>query len=208
MFVSEIQSRVQNIFGDTAGAQLTPEMILDWINDGQTDICRKAECLEDIWTGTTVAADSSLARPTNFIRELWIRLEGITLRRQTAQSINVLYPEAESNTTTGKPLYYYHFSNAINFYPVPDSAYGISMAYIRNAVKLTGSSQTPEIPEIYHEDLVQYCLWRALQQDEQWGAAQQARQDYDTRLLQTIYDAKTVDAETYPSVRSIAGDTW
>lgn len=208
MYVSQIQARTQKLFGDVSGAQIDGPMILDWINDGQTDICRKAECLEAIFSDTLGVGDNTLLRPVDFIRESWVKVNGVKLQRQTAQSIDILYPERSADTSRGQPLYYYHFSQSIHFYPTPDIAYDITMAYIRNAIELTASEQVPEIPYIFHGDLVQYCFYRALQNDEQWVPAREARDEYGKMVLQTMYDSKNLDAETYPSVRSIAGDNW
>jgi hypothetical protein len=208
MFVSEIQDRVKNIFGDTAGVQIDDPMILDWINDGQTDICRKAECLSGLHTASIVAGTGGYPYPADFIKEVAVKVNGVKLARLTQPSIDVLFPDRDEETIRGNSLYYFHWNRNVNLYPKPEisTANGLVMWYIRTAAQLTGSAQTPEIPAIFHEDLVEYCIWRALQQDEQWPAAREKKSEYDARLLQTVYDSKTLDANEYPAVRMIAGD--
>jgi hypothetical protein len=183
-------------------------VILAWINDGQTDICRKAECLNGVYPISTVVGTGAYPYPADFIKEQTVKLNGYKLSRLTLPSIDVLFPDREVENVRGNPLYYYHWNRNINLYPIPDTAAtnGLTIWYIRNAVQLTGSAQTPEIPSIFHEDLVEYCLWRALQQDEQTVAAREKKQDYDTRLMNTIYDSQNVDSYSYPAVQLCAGD--
>jgi hypothetical protein len=208
VFVSEIQDRVKNIFGDMAGIQIQDPMILDWINDGQTDICRKAECLMGVYAVSTVVGTSAYAYPVDFIKEQVVKLDGYKLARLTLPSIDVLFPDREVENVRGNPLYYYHWNRSINLYPTPGTAVtnGLTLWYIRNAAQLTGSAQTPEIPGIYHEDLVEYCLYRALQQDEQWVPAREKKMDYDKRLMETIYDSQNEGSQSYPAVQLCAGD--
>jgi hypothetical protein len=205
MLTVEIQSRVKNIFGDKSGVQIDDTMILDWINDGQTDICRKAECLEGIHSANIVAGTDTYAYPTDFIKEQRLLVNGIKLHRLTLPSIDVLFPDRAADSYTGTSLYYFHHNRSFNLYPKPVSniTNGLVVWYIRNAAS---AAAIPEIPDIYHEDLVRYCLMRAWEQDENFGQAQVAKQEYDQRLLQTIADSNDESSESYPSVRLIAGD--
>lgn len=208
MFVSEISDRVKNIFGDTSGVQITDPMILDWVNDGQIDICRKAECLEGIQSINLVAGTDSYAYAVDFIKEQRIAVNGIKARRMTLPALDILFPDRSATITSGNPLYYYHHNRKFNLYPSPGAtaAAGMLVWYIRNAVQLTASNQTPEIPVIFHEDLVRYCLWRALEQDEQWVPSRDMHTDYDNRLMNTIYDSNVKQSEAYPSVQLCPGD--
>lgn len=205
MLTSEIQSRVKNIFGDTSGAQINDPMILDWIVDGQKDICRKAECLEAPYTANIVAGTDQYAYPTDFIKEQRLTVGGLKLARLTMQSIDILYPDRAQTPASGNPLYYFHWARKLNLYPIPgyNITSGLVLWYIRYAAPL---GSTPEIPDLYHEDLVRYCLIRAHETDQEWAATQQAKAEYDSRLLQTIYDSQVDQAEEYPSVRLVAGD--
>lgn len=208
MLVSDIQTRVKNIFGDTAQAQITDAMILDWINDGQVDICRKSECLEAPYSVSIVVGTDQYAYPTDFIKEQRVLVNGLKLTRLTLQSIDMLFPDRVSTPVSGNALYYYHWQRKLNLYPIPGTAItnGLVMWYVRYATVLTASGQTPEIPSIFHEDLVRFCLWKAFEQDQDWGGASQFKADYESRILNTIYDSQVEDSEEYPSVRLCAGD--
>jgi hypothetical protein len=208
MQVSDIVRRVTNIFGDKDQVQIDQDMILDWINDGQKDICRKAECLEDIYTAGIIAGNLSFIYPQYFLKELTVKVAGIKLSRLTYQSFNVLYPDWEADQGRGNPLYYYHYQGSIWVWPRPavDDVDGFQMYYIRYAPPLIDDNSSPMIPEVFHEDLVEYCLWRALQQDEQWVPAREKKAEYESRLLETIYDSKNLQAESYPAVRLCPGD--
>jgi hypothetical protein len=208
MLVSEIQTQVKNIFGDTAQAQITDAMILDWINNGQMDICRKSECLEAPYTANLVAGTDQYAYPADFIKEQRLMVNGIKMVRLTLSSIDMLFPDRLSAPMQSSTLYYFHWQRKFNLYPVPPASVtgGLVVWYVRYAATLTAPGNTPEIPTMFHEDLVRFCLWHAWEQDQEWGAAQQAKQDYDTRLLKTIYDSQVEESESYPAVQLCAGD--
>lgn len=206
MLVSDIQRRVQNIFGDTASVQITLPNIVDWVNDGQKDICRKAECLETTVTPTLTGGTPTYAYPADFIKERVVKVNGLKLCRLTLASIDVLYPDRDSSPASGNPLYYYHWGRALNFYPTPSSNMPLTLMYVQYAALIAAGGDTPAIPDLFHEDIVRYCFWHALEQDEQWTAAQVAKQVYDERLMQTIYDCNVRESETYPSVQLCAGD--
>lgn len=208
MLVADIERRVLTLFGDKAGVQIDEDMIHDWINDGQVDICRKAECLEAVIPYNLAVGTDSYPYPADFIKEQRVLVNGIKASRLTVSAIDILFPDREAIQAQGNPLYYFHHARNLVLYPVPSVAVtaGLVVWYIRTAAKIASSTQTPEIPEMYHEDLVRYCMIRAFEQDEEWSAAQQAKQEYDAHMLNTIYDSHTLQSESYPAVQLSPGD--
>lgn len=208
MLASEILTRVKNVFGDTAAVQIDDVMMLDWVNDGQTDICRKAECLESVYSTNIVVGTDAYGYPPDFIKEQRVTVNGYKVKRTTKQGLDVLYADRAVSPVNGTALFYFHYNRKFNLYPKPDVAItnGLVVWYIRNAAVLTAVGQTPEIPAIFHEDLVKFCMVKAYELDEQWSAADRKKQDYEAALMQTIYDSQNLQAESYPSVACLPGD--
>jgi hypothetical protein len=40
----DVYERVRSLFGDTSGAQITDQMVLRWINDGQQETTGPSSC--------------------------------------------------------------------------------------------------------------------------------------------------------------------
>lgn len=209
MFVSEIQSRVKNLFGDTAAAQINDAMILEWINDGQFDIARKTECLEGSYSINAVAGTMGYVLPTDFFKDIRVTYDGQPLRKVTHSYMDIFFSGYEKvPITQGTPVFYYFFTGKINVYPSPSAnlTNGIVLNYVKTPAILTGSAQTPEIPDEFHGNLTTYCFWRALQFDEQWPAADRLKQEYDEAVLLSISDSHVTEKDTFPSVGLIVGD--
>lgn len=209
MFVSEIQSRVKNLFGDTAGVQITDAMTLEWINDGQLDIARKTECLEGSYSINSVAGTMGYALPTDFFKDIRVTYDGMPMRKTTQGYMDTFWAGHEKTPVSqGTPIFYYFFAGQINIYPAPAAnlTNGIVLNYVKIPAVLTGSAQTPEIPDEFHGNIVTYSHWRALQQDEQWPAADRLKQEYDEAVLSSIHDTHVTEKDSYPSVNLIAGD--
>jgi hypothetical protein len=162
-----------------------------------------------VHTANLVSGTEAYAYPVDFIKEQRLTAVGVKLNRQTIVSIDVLYPDrAVAPAASGNPIYYFHHDREFHLYPAPSvsTTNGLVVWYVRNAAQLTGSVQIPEIPTIFHEDLVEYCLYRALQQDEQWVPAREQKNNYEARLMNTIYDSNVKQSESYPSVQLCVGD--
>lgn len=55
--VADVFRRVKRTFGDEAGVQITNSDIIDWINDGQVEICERQK-ITKIKMSADVSADS------------------------------------------------------------------------------------------------------------------------------------------------------
>lgn len=176
MKVSDITTRVQRTFGDEAGVQLTTDDILRFINDGVREILYKNESLlQKTATANSVANQNDYVIPTDILilrgitwkdsgESSYHRLKGLTLN-----DFNEYMDGWDgSDYGPGIPVVYMIFESQITVFPTPavSTVAAMKLYYQRSPVDVALSSDTPDIPSIYHEILVNYCLKQAYEMDE------------------------------------------
>lgn len=143
------------------GTPVPPE-ILAVINEGQELFCLLSLCLETT-APLTLPASTTFAtiRGTlpDFLCPLRLTIGGIRIRPATLAQL-----DAENDAwqnTPGTPLRY--FTAGFNLYgitPQPVAETAASLTYARSPVQLVDDG-FPEIPEQYHQNLVDYGVYRA-----------------------------------------------
>ncbi len=80
--------------------------------------------------------------------------------------------------------------------------------YNRNTVDVTNGASTPDLPMLYHNALVDYCLAKAHEMDEDMEASQAraTASANDMALLRGREDWKV--EETYPTISVLPDDLW
>lgn len=166
MLVSEIATRVKRQFGDEAGAQITDADIIRWVNDAQTEIATANDLLQVSATASTTAGTQKYTFPTNLLILRAAKWKGLKLQpvsMEEADSIMV-----SSDTQQGTPTVFWQFARQIYLWPTP-SANGTSdltLYYTRQAIQVTSTSDTPELPVQYHPRIVEYCVAQAAELDD------------------------------------------
>lgn len=218
MIVSDIMTRVKRQFGDESGVQLTDDDIIRYINEGQSQIVMMNEgLLEKISTSSAVINLATYSLPVDILilRSVsykspddvsYYRLKGLAY-----QQFNE-YIDGWDGTAygTSTPLVFTQFAGNLILFPTPDknSVNGIKIFYNRSPVDVVTSTDTPDLPELYHDSLVKQCLQLAYEMDEDWDAAKtKADQlDSDISLLRGRDDWKAQDL--YPTITVTAEDMW
>lgn len=207
MDLGGIKRRAKNGFGDNTGAQLTDEMIVDWANDACVDIARKTECLSVVLTEAIDIGDP-IELPPNFVREFRVAVgSGVSSKVLKKTSIEALNKNHDDLTSVGISDFYYITGSFLQFYPgISVNATATSVyAYVTPTAPLEDNADVPEIPEIYHEDIVRYVIARAKEMDEEDTKAAALMGEYEGRIAQSKFD-ESETADTYPSIRVLPGD--
>ena len=207
MNVGVIKRRVKRQFGDTSGAQITDEDIIDWINQGMVDIVRRTECLVSHRQASVVQNDPSYTLPPDVLFIQRVTLDGNTLASTSQQSIDYLGRDTD-NAGAGTPYTYFLSGNVINLYPKPsvDGNDNLDIFYVRMPTEVAVDNDVPEIPLFMHEDIIRYCLARAKELDDDLEGAAALGQEYDSRMNNALFEIKGQPADSYPSVRVLPGD--
>jgi len=110
----------------------------------------------------------------------------------------------------GNPSVYTVHANKFIVYPTPADAVtaAFKIYYNRTPVDVTAVGDTPDLPLLYHDTLMSYCMREAYELDEDpdsaAGEATKIAEDID--LLRGREDWKVQDS--YPTVTVLNEDNW
>lgn len=208
MNASDVIRRVKRRFGDETGSIIEPQDILDWINDGQLDFVDKTDCLQalksDFSHDTVTNADGNFALPADFLK-----IKRVTYRNNPLleTSLDKLDQVRVNITDQALPQYYYKFGNDLFLWPVPSQNFSgtppndfLKLYYTVVPETILGFTDELQIPVFMHEDLVQFCLIRAHERNENWQAANTLAGSLETRLAEDEQNSRH-PYETYPVIR-------
>ena len=178
MTVSQISNLILSQVDDPTGAgfapatlpNTTPPEVLAAINEGQQLAAWLTLCLEKTADFTLTTACFYQPRPvlTDFLVPLRFTLSGVRLRPATMAEL-----EAENDAwqaTAGNPTRYACLG--FNLLIVTPQASGTAkMTYARSAAALVNDADVPEIPAAYHQDLVDYGVYRVRLKEGAQGLA-------------------------------------
>lgn len=216
MIVSDIYNRVKRQFGDESGVQVTDTDILRWINDGQRQIVMSNEgLLETTTTANSVADQAEYTLPTNLLIFKSVSFKGtgqVSYVQLRGMSFNEFQKHIDSwdgdTTQTGTPVVYTIYAGNLILYPIPETSISsaIKIYYTRKPTDVDSSDDTPDLPLLYHETLVKYCLQQAYEMDEDWEASTSKSTEVaaDLSLLKGRDDWKQQD--TYPTITVLTED--
>lgn len=216
MIVSDIMTRVRRKFGDESAVQVTDADMIRWINDGQRQIVLKNETLlEKTAVTSSVQGQQEYTLPVDLLILKFIQYRESTstayykLRGLTPVEFNEYIDGwADGGVSQGTPTAYTIFSGKIVSFPTPQTAVtdGFKIYYNRSPVDVASASDTPDLPLLYHNALVSYCMQQAYELDEDLESAgsEVAKVAEDIDLLRGREDWKT--QETYPIISVCAED--
>jgi len=210
VIVSDIITRIQRKFGDESAVQVTNADIIRWINDGQRRIVLKNDVLlEKTATTNSVAGQQEYDLPTDLLilkfiqykdsgSTSYLKLRGLT----TVEFNEYIDGWSDGGSVKGVPQVYTIFSGKIIAYPTPTNSVtaGFKIYYNRAPVDVALTSDTPDLPNLYHDTLVNYCMQQAYELDEDLESAsgESTKVAEDIDLLRGREDWKV--QETYPVI--------
>lgn len=210
MLVSEIASRVKRAFGDEAGVQIDDSDIIMWVNDIQRDICSAQYILETSATTDLVAGTDTYALPSDIqnLISIWIngmKVDPISMREaeETIMKIGDV-----SSQPIGIPQICWIFAETLHIWPIPQTGAtaGLKVFYTRFPVKVTTINDTPELDEKYHNIIVNYCLQKAYELDEDWQASQTKASQVTGDLSSLAGEEQWTAQRNYPRITVLADD--
>lgn len=218
MIVSDIYTYVKRQFGDESGVQLTDTDILRYINEGQRQIVMQNEgLLETISTANGVKDQEQYTLPTNLLILRTIMYKSpddvsyYRLKGMSYQQFNE-YVDGWDGTAYGSatPTIFTQFAGNLILFPPPDknSTNGIKIYYNRQPVDVTLPSDTPDLPDLYHDALAKQCLKLAYEMDEDWDAAQIKSKELDADVAVLRGREEWRQEEYYPVITVRIEDSW
>lgn len=219
MNLSDIKLRVKRQFGDESGVQITDDDIMRWANDGQRDIVlRNESVLQTTSTTNSVEGQQAYGFPANLLVLRSIHYKRVDGDQGFYKLQGMSYTEFDEHIdgwdgTTynpGYPMVYTTYADQILLFPVPVSSEtdNIKIIYSRQPTELTSDVDEIDLPVAYHNTVVDYCLTKAYQLDEDWNAAGYLAQEYTSSVNLNKERENWGNQEVYPRITVDIEDMW
>ena len=209
----DVADRVKVSFGDTSGSQITDDMLIRWINDGQQEIVNNNAILKDTKFSNIVAGQSDYSFPADkvqYIEALYI--DGRPVRNVSPQEFREFILKEDPNliAKADVPLIWQERAGIITFYPTPQKNFtnGLKMEFVKQpaAVTTISSATILSTPDRYLNELVSYVMAQALELDENFDAAEVKRGHFRDGLDRQYLRENTSQIAKYPQVMADPDD--
>lgn len=203
----DVYERVRTLFGDTSGAQITDQMVVRWINDGQQEIVNNNSILKDTKYANIVKGTSEYTFPDDKVQYIEaVYVDGRPVTAMTPQSFRefILADDPRRTAVSDIPDVWYERNGVITFYPTPqkDFTNGLKLEYVKQPENVTyiSTSQNLSVPDRYINELVNYVMTQALELDENYTAADYKRNQFREGLDRQSLRENVVQIASYPQV--------
>jgi len=219
MNLADVKTRVKRQFGDDASVQIMDDDITRWANDAQRNIVMQNETVLQVTAlADSVAGQQDYAFPSDLLVLRSIRykreegdLSFYALKGMSPGEFDE-YIDGWDGTAYGPsyPVAYTTYANTISLYPIPVSSNvgNIKITYSRQPVDLTSDIDEIDLPLSYHNAVVEYCMAKAYELDEDWGAATNLAAQYNNSVALNKERENWGNHEVYPRIRVNLEDYW
>ncbi len=191
MTLSDLTSLMLSWLDDPGAGYFTPAVTLPFLNNAQKEVAKRLvakgqnyyiKCQE-----TTLVVNQGLYQlPTDFRKEH--RLEIITAGTYPNETRCIVAPitmnQQDMNPAhTGTPDSYFLKKNVISLFPVPDAALTLRMNYSYRIADMVNGSDTPDVPEDYHELIAIYATLDGNLKDKMDMSGIIAKKEYYERMM-------------------------
>jgi len=186
--------RIKRQFGDEYNVVITNDDIYGWIHDSELDIIRTTGCNDISITVTASSFPSNVPASVNIKR---ISIDGKALTYIARDELDLL---GLSTAAVGGPKYWYKERTSVVLWP---TTAGDTTQVIITYNKTPSMMVDPEgtntftVPEVYHDDVVKYCIGRAHNKNNNLQAEKMQMDLYDRNLNIRRDEAQNADVTTY-----------
>ena len=192
--LSDLRTRVRTLVNESSSSTFLTDTILNrFLNDGERDVAIKTGCLENIDTAATVAA----TRLVQFsgIKVKSVEYANVALQKITLKHFGHLWP----GTTT--PRGWTQWGGAILIEPIPAAANTLTLVVADYPQQeMSSDTDEPVVPSAFHEDIVQYAIFRYHLMDRKYQQASLVYNEY----IKSIQTKKAMLAAQQPDTRIIS----
>lgn len=221
--VGDVIERVQRQFGDESGVQVTNADVIRWIDDAYREVALQNEDIHyrNIYpTYTRNDARISLDGNSAYqIYALYYRQDGASNFYEKLKYLNPVEMDEylpgwqtinegtpfNRNLPVGTPQFYTRsFSGSLIVYPAPefetDPQAFMATIYAASFSPSGSLNEDLDLPEHLHNLVVEFCLMKAYEMDEDWQAAQVKAEYVQSTLDFNAGRDAWVERDTYPTI--------
>lgn len=214
--VGEIKTRVKRQFGDEVGSQIIDDDIVGWINEAQIEISKQNNLIQKSINADINANQLNYNLPSVFGTNSYVKVAtvlacGRALREisQREQADLIGDPSNSINSgVSGNPAYFWMWGTTLNLYPIPtiDQTGGLLIYYTQPPDDLANDTDISPLPAIYHMDIVNYCIAKAKEQDDDAAGYQQKMSEFNAGVSANKDIEEWRELDLYPSISTSVGD--
>lgn len=206
MLVSDVKTRVSRAIGDDDLLFVTSADFLRFINDAQTDIVRKTECLQGTTSIATTVGTSSYTLTSTILSLKRVTLEGQVLTPLSPDQVDGFTGRVNPSGSTNSYLSGSYFVWGNKIYVDPSDCGGnLEIMYVKLPATLTADGDSLEIPIQMGEDVVNYVMARAYERLDDTRASQQWVA-YEAKIAIARDESHRRQSTYYPSVQLTDAD--
>jgi len=216
MIVQDVITRVRRVFGDAAAVQVTDDDVIRWINDAQVEIVKRNDAaLQKTDLIDLVVNQATYVMPTDLLilRSLRFKysssLSFSALRYKNMQEFDDSVDGWDGTLySAAPPQWFTMYEGKVILFPVPDQSMvdGLKVLYNQKPTDVVGLGDTLALPIIYHNSIMQYCMWQASLLDEDHEPALMYKTNFveDMSILSSKETSDPV--ATYPVITVLEYD--
>lgn len=199
----DVAANVRRSFGDESEVQLEDGDLGRWISQGQYEIARQNKLLKS--KGVT----STLPGQANYVLELGkpimqiesVRYGSVRLIPTEFTTVDANYDEYPADAG-GDPRIWYHWGNEVVLWPVPKKAVQLSIYFTAAPSSTTEYVATNklEIPDDYFLPLVDFCMAKAHEMDDNAQSQEISIKQYADRMTAMNDEARGGQTLTFQTI--------
>lgn len=203
--LGDIADKVRLRVRDTA---FDTNLTRHFINDAQNDVFNEYRLpFMQTTQGYTLTVNVSditngSGLPANYVQALDLVLttggQEKVLTYVDVREIDNIYPDPDDTTAhaANVPHSWYYYAETIRVFPVPSSAYTVTLRYYKKPTELSSDSDVPEIPSEFEELLVTGAAYRIMQVKDNYDQAGVLQNKYDEILAKLVMRYSTPQVGT------------
>jgi len=203
----DVIRRVQRSFGDENESQIRILDVIDWINAAQNDICRRTEILQGQQIYDVVQGTNDYILPVDFIRASRVEFQGQAIKQTTLDQLDLYSVDDPFHATGNQTPFWYIWGGIMHLYPDPNTNLtgAIKIYYTKTAAVINTGTDALMLPVHMHEDVVNYCMMKARELNEDYDERNQLQSAHTQRMAESAEIAFDPQTNAYVAVRP---DPW
>lgn len=203
--LGNVKRAVRRIFGDESSVQINDTDLTNWANEAQTQIVEKNHNLKAVAESPAIPGQAEYTFPDPKIAQVEALLyDGKRLKNvEMPTALNDILGTDPHQDDQGTPTAWYEWAGRFVLYPKPAEPKMIRMYYTKYPEDLTQDSQLLSVPNKYFQAVVDYCLWKAFELDEDWQAANIKENHFRVALEEQAEEERETENITYPIIQEV-----
>ena len=172
--LSDLLLRLRSLLDEQSTRLYSDAQLTRWLNEGEFDLAAKSLCMEDITTVTTTA-------DTRAVSLYCAKILAVVYVGSDVVGVTKIVPRYLGHLTLSglTPQYWFQWGYQLGIEPIPNDSYSLNV-YVAKLpdVKMSDTTDEPEVPKEFQHLVVRYAFYKALMRDRLFGQAGTVYQQY------------------------------